>query len=56
MDRILIICPEHSKVEVYAKNEDIVWDTMYDGGIFSETKNRCLMNVSDSLKNVYFNF
>ena len=38
IDRILIICPEDSRVSVYAKNKDIIWESMYTGGGLDESK------------------
>jgi len=32
IDRILIICPENSSADIYAKNKDIIWEPMHTGG------------------------
>ena len=38
IDRILIICPENSSADIYAKNKDIIWEPMHTGGGLSESK------------------
>ena len=38
IDRILIICPEDSSVGIYAKNKNIIWESMHTGGGLDESK------------------